>query len=43
MDLNVDIDFLSSDCWDDQMHERMRWLRENDPVHWSEKSGLWVV
>jgi cytochrome P450 family 142 subfamily A polypeptide 1 len=21
----------------------MRWLRENDPVHWSEKTGLWIV
>jgi cytochrome P450 family 142 subfamily A polypeptide 1 len=21
----------------------MRWLRENDPVHWSEKSGLWII
>jgi len=21
----------------------MRWLRENDPVHWSERSHLWVI
>jgi cytochrome P450 family 142 subfamily A polypeptide 1 len=41
--MNVDIDFLASENWDAHMHERMRWLRENDPVHWSEKSGVWVV
>jgi cytochrome P450 family 142 subfamily A polypeptide 1 len=43
MDLSVDIDFLSSHSWDGHMLERMRWLRENDPVHWSEKSGLWII
>jgi len=42
MDMNVG--FLSSDTWDPEtMPERTRWLRENDPVHWSEKDGLWVV
>jgi cytochrome P450 family 142 subfamily A polypeptide 1 len=41
--MNVDIDFLASENWDAHMHERMRWLRENDPVHWSEKSNVWVV
>lgn len=41
MDMNVD--FLSSDTWDGTMHARMRWLRENDPVHWSEKNQLWVI
>jgi cytochrome P450 family 142 subfamily A polypeptide 1 len=25
------------------MPARLRWLRENDPVHWSEKDGLWLV
>jgi cytochrome P450 family 142 subfamily A polypeptide 1 len=25
------------------MPERMRWLREHDPVHWSEADGLWIV
>src|SRR5690606_34790940 len=28
---------------DEQLYERMRWLRENDPVHWSEPDGLWIV
>ncbi len=41
MDLNIE--FLSADFWDDQMPARMRWLRENDPIHWSEKDQLWVV
>ena len=25
------------------MPERLRWLRQHDPVHWSEKDQLWVV
>jgi cytochrome P450 family 142 subfamily A polypeptide 1 len=25
------------------MAERLRWLRRNDPVHWSEPDGLWVA
>jgi len=41
MDLNVD--YLSADEWGDEMLERLTWLRENDPVYWSEKSQLWVV
>jgi cytochrome P450 family 142 subfamily A polypeptide 1 len=39
----VSIAFLSSASWDDQMPEHTRWLREHDPVHWSEPDGLWVV
>jgi cytochrome P450 family 142 subfamily A polypeptide 1 len=41
MDLNVD--FLVADDWDDTMPERFAWLREHEPVHWAEKSQLWVV
>ena len=29
--------------WDEPMWERLRWLRENDPVHWSEPDELFVV
>jgi len=29
--------------WDEPMWEQLRWLRENDPVHWSEADGLWVA
>ncbi len=41
--MDLDIEFLAAASWDDQMPERMRWLRENDPVHWSEKDQLWVI
>ena len=41
--MNVNIDFLDSAQWDDRMAERLAWLRENDPVHYSEKTGLWIL
>jgi len=41
--VDVQVDFLASTTWDDTMAERMRWLREHDPVHWSEVNQLWVV
>lgn len=41
--MNLDIEFMAADSWDDQMPERMRWLRENDPIYWSEKDQLWVI
>ncbi|UCE86203.1 MAG: cytochrome P450 [Deltaproteobacteria bacterium] len=41
--MDVNVDFLSADSWDEKMHDRMRWLRENDPVHWSDATGLWIV
>ena len=25
------------------MPERLRWLRENEPIYWSEADGLWVL
>ncbi len=37
------IDILDLSTWDEGMWERMRWLRENDPVHWDEKNELWVL
>ena len=44
MDANdVNVAFLDPATWDASVHERMRWLRRNDPVHWSEKDGCWVV
>jgi len=39
----VSVAFLASESWDEQMPGHMRWLREHDPVHWSEPDGLWVV
>ena len=41
--MDMDIDFMAAESWDDRMDGRIGWLRENQPVHWSEKSGLWVV
>jgi cytochrome P450 family 142 subfamily A polypeptide 1 len=41
MELNVE--FLASQSWNEEMPERMRWLRENDPVHWSDKDQLWLI
>jgi cytochrome P450 family 142 subfamily A polypeptide 1 len=41
MDMNVD--FMAAETWGPGMHERLRWLREHDPVYWAEKNQLWVV
>jgi cytochrome P450 family 142 subfamily A polypeptide 1 len=42
MDPNVD--YLSGETWvDPEMPARMRWLRHNAPVYWSEINELWVV
>jgi len=43
MGIDVNVDFLEAEAWDENMRDRMQWLRENDPVHWSERSRLWVV
>ncbi|HTF34246.1 MAG TPA: cytochrome P450 [Myxococcota bacterium] len=39
----LDVDFLDSANWDGSMPERLRWLRERDPVYWSEASRCWVL
>ena len=41
--MDVNVDFMAADSWGPEMPERVDWLRENDPVHWSEKSNLWVL
>lgn len=41
MDLNVE--FLSAESWDEEMPARVRWLQQHDPVHWSEKDEVWVL
>jgi len=38
-----DIDFGAADSWDGEMQERWRWLRENDPVFWSEATGNFII
>ena len=42
--MDVDVSYLYSNNWvEADMHERMRWLRENDPVRWSESDNLWLI
>jgi cytochrome P450 family 142 subfamily A polypeptide 1 len=38
-----DIDFMDSPSWGPAMHDRLRWLRENDPVSWSPATNAFVV
>jgi len=40
---NVDVAYLDAPSWDSEMQERLSWLRENDPVRWSEADQLWLV
>jgi len=41
---DVDISYTDSSNWvEADMHERFRWLRENEPVYWSEKDQMWIV
>src|SRR3990172_4067806 len=41
--VDVDVEYLASASWNAEMPARLGWLRENDPIHWSEKDGLWLV
>ena len=41
--MHVDIDYMDSASWDEEMPARMAWLRENAPIYWAEKSNLWVI
>ena len=41
--MNVDVEYLASESWDASMPARLRWLRENDPVRWSEPDRIWLV
>jgi cytochrome P450 family 142 subfamily A polypeptide 1 len=41
--LDVHVEYLSARSWDASMPERLKWLRENDPVHWSDKDGVWLI
>ena len=40
----IDVNYLDSNSWVEQdMRERFSWLRENDPVYWSESDEVWVI
>jgi cytochrome P450 family 142 subfamily A polypeptide 1 len=42
--MNIDVEYLESKTWvEEEMRERFRWLRANDPVHWSEKDQVWLI
>jgi len=43
MTVDPNVDYLDSLSWDESMPERTRWLRDNAPVYWAEKSGVFVV
>jgi cytochrome P450 family 142 subfamily A polypeptide 1 len=42
--MEIDCNFVQSDSWaGSEMAERMRWLRDNEPIFWSEETGLWII
>jgi len=41
--VDVNVEYTAARSWDRDMAARLRWLRENDPVHWSEKDQLWIL
>ncbi|MAG33931.1 MAG: cytochrome P450 [Deltaproteobacteria bacterium] len=42
--MEIDCNFMDSAAWaGPEMPERMKWMRENDPVYWSEKANLWII
>ena len=42
-DDNIDTDYGDAAAWTDEMPERTRWLRDNAPVYWSEKTGAYII
>ena len=41
--MEIDVDFAKAESFDEQMPERTKWLRQNDPVFWSEKTGCFII
>jgi cytochrome P450 family 142 subfamily A polypeptide 1 len=41
--MDPNIDYMAASSWDHTMPARMKWLRENDPVFWSERNQFWVL
>ena len=41
--MEIDVDFSQSTSWNHEMAERMRWLRENEPIFWSEKTQSFII
>ncbi|MAG30630.1 MAG: hypothetical protein CL908_07035 [Deltaproteobacteria bacterium] len=40
---DIDIDFSQAATWNEELPERTRWLRENEPVFWSEKTQAFII
>ena len=40
---NIDIDFSKASAWNAETPERTKWLRENAPVYWSEKTEAYIL
>ncbi len=40
---NVDCNFVDLKNWNDSLYGRFQWLRENEPVYWSEQTELWMI
>ncbi|MDG2333737.1 MAG: cytochrome P450 [Myxococcota bacterium] len=40
---DIDIDYGHAAAWNSEMPERTRWLRENAPVFWSEKTDAFII
>jgi cytochrome P450 family 142 subfamily A polypeptide 1 len=39
----MEFDSLAHESWDEGMWERLRWLREHDPVYWDARNEIWVI
>ena len=41
--MEIDVDFSHSSSWNHEMAERTLWLRENEPIFWSEKTNHFII
>ncbi len=41
--MEIDVDFGKASSWNQEMAERTRWLRENEPIFWSEKTNSFII
>ncbi|MEE8557562.1 MAG: cytochrome P450, partial [Myxococcota bacterium] len=42
--MEIDCEFVAPESWvGPEMAERVKWLRENEPLYWSEKTGIWII
>jgi cytochrome P450 family 142 subfamily A polypeptide 1 len=38
-----DIDLVSGDFWGRNPHDEMTWMRQNEPVYFDERNGIWAI